>query len=335
MPDVRRARAAAQLLHRPGDGVAAVTRHLLAVQAQDLRAARLAIRARTEGLTVADVDAAIDAAEVVVGWLGRGTLHMVAREDYSWLLALTAPTRFANSRRRLGQLGVPPDDGERAVAVIEAALADGPLTRPELAERLAAHGIATEGQATPHLLGLAALRGVAVPGPLRDGRQAFALARDWLGSDAPGPAGARGPAGRRRPAPPDRDAALAELARRYLTAHGPASEADLAAWIGLPLRDARAGFAAIAGEAEKRARPPYGIPPRLLGPFDPYMLGWKDRSFAVPDELARAVHPGGGIVRAVATIDGLVVGTWTASDKPEGFEEELADLERFTAARRP
>ena len=158
---------------------------------------------------------------MVVAWLMRGTLHLVGRDDYPWLLGLTAPTRLTASRRRLGQEGVTPGDAERAVAIVERALADtGPLTRPELAQRIAAKGIRTEGQATPHLLGLAALRGIAVLGPLRDdGAHAFALARDWLGA-----------------APPrklDRDAALAKLARRYLTAHGPATPADLATWSGL------------------------------------------------------------------------------------------------------
>src|SRR5207247_4324886 len=116
----------------------------------------------------ADVDAAlIDERSVVVGWLARGTLHLAASEDYPWLLALTAPPRFATSRRRLGQEGVPPDDADRAVAIIERSLAsEGPLERPELAERIAAEGVRTEGQALPHLLMLAALRGVTVLGPV-------------------------------------------------------------------------------------------------------------------------------------------------------------------------
>jgi hypothetical protein len=313
---LRRARAAAQLLHRPrAAGAAEVVGRLLAVQAQDLRAARLALRARATGLAAADVDAALtDERSLVVAWLGRGTLHLVGRDDYPWLLRLTAPTRLATSRRRLGQEGVAPKDAERAVRIVERALADaGPLTRPELAERIAAEGIRTEGQATPHLLMLAALRGIAVLGPLRDdGRHAFALTRDWLGA---------------APAPelegPERGAALAELARRYLAGHGPAAPADLAAWSGLTLRDARAGLEAIASELAQRdddlvdlARrepAPGAIPARLLPAFDPYLLGWKDRGFAVPARYAKRVHPGGGMLRATATVDGRAVGTWSVA----------------------
>ena len=343
---LRRARAAAQLLDRPrAAAVAEVVGRLLAVQAQDLRAARLALRARTAALTASDVDAALtDERSVVVAWLMRGTLHLVGRDDYPWLLGLTAPTRIAASRRRLGQEGVKPDDAERAVKIVERALADaGPLTRPELAQRIAAKGIRTEGQATPLLLNLAALRGLAVLGPLRaDGAHAFALTRDWLGAPAP-----------RALDGADRDAALAELARRYLAAHGPAAPADLAAWSGLALRDARAGLQAIASELTERdddlvdlaAREPApdAIPARLLAAFDPYLLGWKDRGFAVPARYTKRVHPGGGMLRATAMVDGLAVGTWSAprghvrlepfgrlpADARAALEADADDVEQF------
>ncbi|HEY3191012.1 MAG TPA: crosslink repair DNA glycosylase YcaQ family protein, partial [Solirubrobacteraceae bacterium] len=173
-----------------------------------------------------------------------------------------------------------------------------------------------------HLLALAALRGVAV----LVGDQRFALARDHLGAPPP---------------PVDRDRALAELARRYLAAHAPATDADLAAWAGLPLRDARAGLRAIGGElvegeggvldlAAREPRPDR-LGPRLLPAFDPYLLGWKDRSFAVPAEHARRVHPGGGILRAVATIDGLVLGLWSDAMDDPAFRAEVDDVARFAS----
>jgi hypothetical protein len=57
---LRRRRAAAQLLHpRTARPATDVVRALLAVQAQDLRAARLALRARSAGLSAAAVDAAL------------------------------------------------------------------------------------------------------------------------------------------------------------------------------------------------------------------------------------------------------------------------------------
>ena len=82
-----RARSASQLLHRRERlDPAALVRRLLAVQAQDGRAAALALRARSEGLTAAAIEGDD---ELVVAWLNRGTLHLVRREDWPWLHALT------------------------------------------------------------------------------------------------------------------------------------------------------------------------------------------------------------------------------------------------------
>jgi hypothetical protein len=322
-------RAAAQLLSGQGGASAPeIVARLLAVQAQDLRSARLALRARSDTLTAADVDRALSVdRSLVVGWLARGTLHLARREDYPWLLALTAPRALATSRRRLAEEGVSADEAERAVALVERALvAEGPVTRPELAERIAFRGIRTEGQATPHLVKLAVLRGVALLGPLRAGKQAFVSPRDWLGATPPFELSGAG-----------RDAALAELARRYLRGHGPATSADLSAWAGLALRDARAGLRSIADElveldrglVDLAARDPSAarLPPRLLPAFDPYLLGWKHRAFAVPAEHARRVHPGGGMLRAVATVDGLAAGTWSARRRGDRL---AVDLELFS-----
>ncbi len=139
----------------------------------------------------------------MITWLNRGTLHLIASDDYFWLHALTAPTLFTASARRLSQEGVTPAAAERGVAALERALADeGPLDRAQLRERIAAVGVRVEGQALVHLLLLASLRGSIVRGPMRGSQQAYVLVRDWLAAPVPGAV--------------DRGRALAELARRYL-----------------------------------------------------------------------------------------------------------------------
>ena len=308
--ELRRRRFAAQNLPaaqhtQPAD----VVHNVLAVQAQDLRSARLAVHARSRGLVSGDVDSALHDGSIVVSWLMRGTLHLVHRDDYAWLWALTSPTTIAANRRRLAQEGVPPADGEKALAVIEKSLAKhGPLPRAMLAQRIERAGVRTAGQATPHLLLLAALRGLIVLGPIQDGAHAFVLTRDWLGSE-PAPL-----------SPEDRSRAVADLVRRYLRGHGPATAADIATWSGVGLRDVRAGIADVGDELSEdgdlvdlsgRAAPPADLPARLLPAFDPYLLGWRDRSFAVPDEHRRRVYPGGGMLRATAIVDGLAAATWT------------------------
>ncbi|MFL6048671.1 MAG: DNA glycosylase AlkZ-like family protein [Gaiellales bacterium] len=307
---IRRMRATAQLLAGPpARGVATVPRQLLALQAQDLRAARLAVRARSTGISAAGVNDALDRREVVIGWLCRGTLHMVDPEDYSWLLGLTGPPQRQANARRLLQEGFPPGRAAQAVRLIERALSDGPMERGAIGRMLAGRDLVPGGQALVHLLFQSGAAGATVRGPMVGGRQTFVLTRDWLGTS---------PAGELRGA--DRDRALAELARRYLRGHGPATPADLALWAGLPLRDAHAGFAAIGGELRefgsmamliRGTRRTAEPPPRLLGAFDAYTLGWKDREFAVPAVHSREVRRDGWI-KAVVTVSGSAIGVWSS-----------------------
>ena len=289
------ARFAAQLLGaEKATSVDGVVERLLAVQAQDQRAFRLAIRPRTVDVRAIDVDAALNDGRLVVSWLNRGTLHLVARDDYWWLHELTTPQLMTSCLRRLKQLGVDLDAAERGVAAIERALADGPLTRAELREHVAAADVRTEGQALVHVLFLATLRGLVVRGPMRGGEQAFVLVRDWLG---------------KRPAF-DRDRALAELARRYVRGHPYGDDRDLARWAHLSLGEARRGLgdAGVAAEPARSAPLP---PPMLLGAFEPVLLGWRDRSWLLPDAVqAQRLVTDNGIFRPFLLVDGIAVGTW-------------------------
>ena len=304
--DVSTLRLSAQLLGDPSArSPTEVADRLLAIQAQDFRGAQLAIRARSTGLSASDLaDALNQERSLVITTLNRGTLHLVRSEDYGWLHALTAPTVVTANARRLMQEGVAADAADRAVGVIVRALADeGPLGRDALRRRVTAAGIETRGQALVHILLLAALRGLVVRGPLIDGRPAFVLTGDWLGA----------------PAGVDRDAALAELARRYLTGHGPAAAGDLAKWSGLALRDVRAGLRILGSRLVERedgllalrgAPAPVALPaPRLLGPFDPVLLGWRSREDIVGSH--GGIVTTNGIFRPIALVEGRAAATWT------------------------
>jgi hypothetical protein len=302
-------RLTAQLLAGPpARDPETVVGRLLAVQGQDQRGFRLAIRSRSTGLSAADVDRALtEGRSLILTWVNRGTLHLVRSEDYPWLHALTAPPIARGNARRLAQEGVTVSAGDRGVEVIRRSLErDGPLSRDQLRERLESASVPTKGQALIHVLLLASLRGLTVRGPMVDGQHAYVLVKDWLG----------------QPGPVDRDVALAELARRYLAGHGPADARDLAKWSGLPLRDSRAGLSAIAGELEERPdglvdlkkhRPVAELPPpRLLGSFDPLLLGWRSREPLVGAD--QAILTVNGIFRPFALVRGKAVATWTMPD---------------------
>jgi hypothetical protein len=315
-------RLTAQLLSgAPARDPVVVAERLLAIQAQDPRGARLAIRARTTGVRAADIDHELtERRSLVITTLNRGTLHLVRAEDYPLLQLLTTPSLQTACNRRLAQEGVDADAALRAVALIERAVTDdGPQTRAMLRERLVRTGIPVLGQALVHLIFRASIEGRIVRGPMVGRQHAFVLARDWL-PDVRAPA---------------RDAALAELARRYLAGHGPADDRDLARWAGLPLRDARAGLQAIAsrlrrlpgGLVDLAGRPRAGrLPgPRLLGTFEPLLLGWASRRDVVGDEEARVVS--GGVFRNFALVGGRAVAVWRLS----GAELEIDPFAAISA----
>jgi hypothetical protein len=151
---------------------------------------------------------------------------------------------------------------------------------------------------------------------------AFVAVTDWLG-----------------PAPPalERPEALARLARRYLAGHGPADARDLAKWAKLPLGDARAAFTAIGDDVMERpdgfldvARHKTVAPlpaPRLLGPFDPLLLGWAERD-AFVGTSAHGIVTTNGLFRPFALVDGRVVAVWSL----RGHRLTLHPLERVARA---
>ena len=310
--------------------MADAVRRVVALQAQDLRANRLAVRVRTEGLVAADVDEACARREVVRTWAMRGTLHMVAAEDFHWVIGLLGPYFAARQAPRRRQLGLDDHTCDRGRDQLESVLAGGALTRAEIVERME---LPLPGQAAPYLLAYAALTGLVCRGADRGDEPTYVLVRDWLGERPPLAA----------------DDALALLAERHLAGHGPATAADLATWSGLPLGRARAGFDAVADRFEavvaagvpSRWTPVAATPStRLLGHFDAYLLGYRNRELAVPAELATAIQSGGGFVMPAITVDGLVVGTWrqhSTKDKikvelthfDDRVEGELTDLGRF------
>jgi hypothetical protein len=329
---VRRMRAAAQHLHRPRRrSVVELVRHLTGVQAQVLSAAGLALRARSTGLKAEQLDhARLRERSIVLTWAMRGTLHLIPAEDCGWLVPPVTEPSVSNSYRRLKQVGVPADQPAKALHLIAKMLeSEGPLTRPEISARLRRKGIHTEGQAIAHFVWLAASQGTICYGPDRARAQCFVLVEDWLGTTKTMP----------------REAALAELAIRYVTAHAPARPADLAYWSGIRIGDANRAWKAIADKIVEVAtergvrwslrtnkpQAPRGIV-RLLPAFDEYLLGWKDREVAVSSEDYDKVNRGGGWLHPVVLADGELVGTWRTARTSKKAKLEVAPFTQLSPA---
>lgn len=332
-----RRRAAAQLLHRPGSATdpAEIARAIGGVQAQDVYAARLSFRSRSRRLTAADIDRArTEDRSLLRTWLMRMTIHLIPTDDAGWMLPLFEPMIEKWSRRRLAQLGMPPRTQGKALRAIERALdAEGPMTRPEAAERVASAGVELNTQTRLHITLLAVSSGIGCLGPDRGRTTCLVRREDWLGKLPRF----------------DREAALAELARRYLRAFGPATDRDLAYWSGLGLGDVRSGLGAIAAQVvetrvgdqtmlalkRRSARWPRPGEVGLLGAFDTYMLGFRDRDFAVSRQHAVNVKAGGGgWIRPVIVRDGEVIGGWRYSRKGGRIEAALVSPDSPSATLR-
>ncbi|MGH4026118.1 MAG: winged helix DNA-binding domain-containing protein [Pseudonocardiaceae bacterium] len=200
---------------------------LLAVQAENPSQAAWAVAARTQNPDQADLAALLDDGAVVRTHVLRPTWHFVRAEDLGWLLDLTGPrVRRVTCQHLRSTHGLDERSVDQAVAAVTQALASrGQLTRAQLADELRERGIPSRGQLLMILLAHAELDGLICSGRIVDGQHTYAL----LGERVPTP--------RRL----GRTEALAELALRYFTGHGPATERDLAYWATLTLTDVRAG----------------------------------------------------------------------------------------------
>lgn len=318
---------------------ARVIREVVGVQAQDLAAALLSVRVRSEGLTAAGVEQARqEERSIVRTWCLRGTLHLVAAEDARWLVPFLGSMFAAGDQRRMRQLGW--DEGRTRTGLKllhEALVEQGSLTRPEIIRLLQANSLPYEGQAPVHLLFRAAMEGMLCSGADRGKETSYALFDSWIGEAQPLP----------------HPEALARIARRYLEANGPAGPEDLASWSGLRLSEAREAWQLIADqllpvEVEGRSSwllkthfpwldEPIASAPlvRLLPRFDTYLLGYADRHLAVDPSYAGRINAGGGLISAVLLVNGRALGTWKLQRRSKHVEIVLEPFESVSAELLP
>jgi hypothetical protein len=289
----------------PADAV----RHMAALQAQDYHAALWAVGLRTADATLAQVEDAIARGEIVRTWPMRGTLHLLARDDVRWMVALLAPrVQAANAARLARDLELDAATLARGQRVVEQALAAGtPVMRSELYARMEAAGIASANQRGLHLLNWLAHESVICQGPRHGKQPTFVLMDAWVPPSAP----------------LTRDEALHRLAVRYLQGHGPASAADLAWWSGLTQKDAQQALASASSALEQETHdgttwwwradalaPSRSRAAHLLPAFDEYLIGYRDRTPVLDAALTRRVFSVNGLVAATAVVDGRVAATW-------------------------
>ena len=241
--DIARWRLRSQRLVAPFAGSAHdVILSLLGVQAENPGQAAWAVAARTQRRDPSDLATLLDEGAVLRTHVLRPTWHFVCADDIAWLVGLTGPRVQGVTGQQLRVVhGLDNAAIDRAMSVIVEAIGErGELTRPKLGEELISRGVSGRvpsagGQFLMLLLAHAELAGLVCSGRLVDGEHTYALLAD------------RAPSARRL----DRDEALGELALRYASGHGPATERDLAYWASLTLGDARRGLGMAQDRLER------------------------------------------------------------------------------------
>lgn len=317
---------AAPRLKEPGQVVV----WLGAMQAQDYAGAKWSIGLRLPNATDADIEQAIADRTIVRTWPMRGTLHFVAAADVRWLLKLLTPRVIAQTAGRSRQLELDEAIFARSKELFAGALQGGKhLTRAEMQQLLEEDGISTAGQRGYHILVRSAQDGLICFGVPQGKQQTFTLLDEWI-------------------APTkdlERDEALAELARRYFTGHGPATIRDLAWWSGLTLTDARAGLEQVKTQLRQETvnGQTYWLSPEtpilagasptayLLPGFDEYLLGYTNRSIVLEPAHAPKIVPGNnGVFMPTVVINGQVAGLWKRTLKKDTVTITLSPFASFS-----
>lgn len=307
------------------------------IQAQVHSAAQLALFNRTQDVGPDDVDHALwREGRIIKTWAMRGTLHLVPADEAPLYLGAVQNGMVQREKRWLGQRGITDTEIEDVMQAVEEALLGGPLSRHELAERLAGALGEWIRPLVEHSWGgimkLACLTGAACLGPPRGQHTTFA-------PYGPG----RAAVGRMLP-----DRALVSLLRRYLHSHGPARIQDFAHWSGLRVGECSEAFRTLEGEtAEVRMEDETAImlredlpevigsgpltnTVRLLPAFDVMLLTHRDKGHLLDDEAYGLVFGKGGWIRPTVMIDGRIWATWSHAKRAREVQLEIVPFRNPT-----
>ena len=316
---LRRARLAAQRLtpQTACSTAEEAVRAVIGVQAQDLRAAQLALRSRVPGLTRGEVRAA----PLLRTWTVRGTVHLIAASDRAWLHALLAERNARVFGARFERYGVVDQVNAMCRDVVELC-EERPRDRVSLLRALLERGHPSLEQGPINTF---------VP---------WLSTQGLIVTDIDGRLHAADP-----PPAVDHDEALAIIGARYSAGYGPCDATDLAKWSGLPITQARRALDAAGAQRDLNAcatdKPP---PCLLLAAFDTLMLGHRTREPFVAADHDHHVLKGGGMLKPVVLSGGLATGTWSIrKGRPEpawfgrpapgaALDGEAIDIERFLAS---
>lgn len=302
-----------------------------AVQSQDYGPAKWAVGARLGCPREGDVERAFAEGRILRTHVLRPTWHFVLPADIRWMLELTGPRVHAMNAYYCRQAGLDAAVLRKCTNAVVKALEGGrQRTRKELETRLAQAGIVATGMRLAYILMHAELNGVICSGALKGKQHTYALLDE-----------------RAKPAPKlSRDEALAELARRYFTSHGPATVKDFRWWSSLSLAEIKTGLALVGSQLEQQAidgvtywfaaGAPASKPPsptvHLLQGYDEYIVGYSESKYVLDVAgAARWTAQDRPTFNLVVVLDSQVAGFWKRTVTKEALVIHAALTSPFDA----
>jgi DNA glycosylase AlkZ-like len=309
------------LLRRVAIGPVQALRRLIAIQAQYSPSPYLALAARLESFTIADLESCLRTGAIVKSSLMRSTLHLTTASQYPDIAAVVHADSVRHWQRIWGRPGVATDVLARGLA--------GYLASPRTADQIRAHAGALVGGALPD-------RGLLQAAKLLVPSIHVPPSGLWREHGAPGLV--------IWPAPlPSAAVASRRLVRSYLAGYGPATRADIVRFLQLrkpELDDALAAIEPLTRMTDEDGRELVDLPraprprdagllapPRLLPKWDSALLSHADRRRILPEALhPQVISPVNGDAAATYLLGGVVAGTWSAEREHDRVVIRLRQL---------
>ena len=290
---------------------------MTAMQAQNLNMAKWAIAQRLKSADMQLVEDAIDKAEIIRTHLLRPTWHFVAADDVYWLLELSAAKLLPAFKAQFKSLELDSKTLIKSLCILEKSLEGRSLGRNNLVEKLEEAGINTSNSRASYILFYAELEGLICSGKTISKQNTYAL----LAERVPNKLSL------------SKSEALAQLALRYFSSHGPATFADFSWWASLnksELKVARQGlqgdFQSIQFQGQQYWYKDFPLnkssdpnPVILLAGFDEYIISYKNREDIIPKSEQWKAISSNGIFKPTLLLDGRVQGTWRLEKSKSKF----------------
>jgi hypothetical protein len=292
-----------------------IVAYMGAIQAQDYPMAKWAIGARLPNSTDKQIEEAVNRGQIIRTHIMRPTWHLVSADDIWWMLELVSPHMLSSLKSRQKELELDEKVFSKTHTIIGKVLnGHKHLTRDEIMAELKKAKIALDPSRAIHIMYKAEADGIVCNGIMKGKNHTYALLEERV----------------KKPKGLTREEALAKLALRYFTSHGPATVQDFIWWSGLPAKDGRNALDMIKSKlvSESNGTETYWLSNsikiqknnssvHLLPAFDEFIISYKNREASIKLLHQKKAFTSNGIFKPIIVVNGQVTGIWKRSIKKD------------------